>query len=171
MITVSFLIACQSTDEENTTPTQNTTTNTPATIPGIDTQNAVAAPTATTIPPAAPVTAVPVTAAPPPPAPIAGASPKVNPAHGLPGHRCDLQVGAPLPQAGSAPATQVAPAATATQVVPAAPAGQAGPTVQSIAIPPPPANTGSPISGSKKVNPAHGQPGHRCDIAVGAPLN
>jgi hypothetical protein len=77
---------------------------------------------------------------------------------------CDLQVGDPLPQAGSAPATQA-------QVVPAAPAGQAGPTVQSIAPPPPPANTGSPISGSKKVNPAHGQPGHRCDLAVGAPLN
>ena len=164
MITVSFLIACQSTDEENTTPTQNTTTNTPATIPGIDTQNTVATPTATTIPPAASVVAAPVTIPPPPPATIAGASPKVNPAHGLPGHRCELAVGAPLPDVGPAPATQA-------QVVPAAPAGQAGPTVQSIAIPPPPANSGSPISGSKKVNPAHGQPGHRCDIAVGAPLN
>lgn len=161
-VSASFLIACQSTEEENTSSSQNTTTNTAATIPGTDTQNAVAAPTATTIPSAAPVVAAPVTA--PPPVPIAGASPKVNPAHGLPGHRCDLQVGDPLPQAGSAPATQA-------QVVPAAPAGQAGPTVQSIAPPPPPANTSSPISGSKKVNPAHGQPGHRCDLAVGAPLN
>ena len=25
--------------------------------------------------------------------------------------------------------------------------------------------------GSVALNPAHGQPGHRCDIAVGAPLN
>jgi len=162
MLSASFLIACQSAEEENTVATQNTSTNTPATLPGTDTQNAVAAPTSATPPPAAPVVANPVAAPPPPPAPIAAASPKVNPAHGLPGHRCDLQVGAPLPQAGSAPATQV---------IPAAPAGQAGPTVQSITPPPPPANTGSPISGSKKVNPAHGQPGHRCDIAVGAPLN
>lgn len=161
IISSSFLIACQSAEEENTATTQNTTTNTPATIPATDTQNAVAGPTAATPPPVAPVVAGPVAAPPPPPKPIAGASPKVNPAHGLPGHRCDLQVGAPLPQAGSAPAAQV---------VPVAPAGQAGPTVQSIAPPPPP-NTGSPISSSKKVNPAHGQPGHRCDIAVGAPLN
>jgi len=160
-VSASFLIACQSAEEENNEATQNTTTNTPATIPATDTQSAVAGPAPATPPPVAPVVAGPVAAPPPPPPPIAGASPKVNPAHGLPGHRCDLQVGAPLPQAGSA---------TATQVVPVAPAGQAGPTVQSIP-PPPQANTGSPISGSKKVNPAHGQPGHRCDIAVGAPLN
>jgi hypothetical protein len=165
LCSASLLIACQSTEDENTTSTQNTTTNTPATVSGTDTQNTEAAPTATTIPPAASVVAAPVTAPPPPPATIAGASPKVNPAHGLPGHRCELAVGAPLPDVGPAPATQA-------QVVPAALAGQAGPTVQSIAIPPPPANSGSPISGgSKKVNPAHGQPGHRCDIAVGAPLN
>lgn len=28
-----------------------------------------------------------------------------------------------------------------------------------------------PIKVAKGMNPAHGQPGHRCDIAVGAPLN
>ena len=31
-----------------------------------------------------------------------------------------------------------------------------------------PANTAAPVTG---VNPPHGQPGHRCDLAVGAPLN
>ena len=33
-------------------------------------------------------------------------------------------------------------------------------------------NQGSPLinAGSGKLNPAHGQPGHRCDIKVGDPL-
>ena len=29
----------------------------------------------------------------------------------------------------------------------------------------------TPVSVAKGMNPAHGQPDHRCDIAVGAPLN
>lgn len=29
----------------------------------------------------------------------------------------------------------------------------------------------SPVTVAKGMNPAHGQPNHRCDIAVGAPLN
>lgn len=29
----------------------------------------------------------------------------------------------------------------------------------------------SPVAAAKGMNPAHGQPNHRCDIAVGAPLN
>lgn len=70
----------------------------------------------------------------------------LNPAHGLPGHRCDIKVGEPL---NSAPA-----AATAPQQAPV-------PVIN------PPAVT---TSGAAK-NPAHGMPGHRCDIAVGAPLN
>lgn len=31
--------------------------------------------------------------------------------------------------------------------------------------------TQNPVKVAKGMNPAHGQPGHRCDIAVGAPLN
>lgn len=72
-------------------------------------------------------------------------APGMNPPHGQPGHRCDIEVGAPL---NSKPVQPTAPAApvtinpqTATQ--PTAPG----------------------------MNPPHGQPGHRCDIAVGAPLN
>ncbi len=75
----------------------------------------------------------------------------LNPAHGQPGHRCDIQVGAPL---NSAPA-QGGSATPPPAVVNPAPA------------PVMPASSGSQAG----MNPAHGQPGHRCDIAVGAPLN
>lgn len=42
-----------------------------------------------------------------------GPAPKINPAHGQPGHRCDIAVGAPLD--GSAPAPQVAGKPVVTQ--------------------------------------------------------
>jgi len=73
-------------------------------------------------------------------APLNSGDIKLNPAHGQPGHRCDIAVGAPL---NSAPATS----SDNTQ-------------------------SGSPVinSGDVKLNPAHGQPGHRCDIKVGDPL-
>ena len=76
---------------------------------------------------------------------------KVNPPHGQPGHRCDLQVGAPL---DGAPA----PAATAPVI-------NTTPAIAPPAASPLPAGIASP-----KTNPAHGLPGHRCDLAVGAPL-
>jgi len=66
----------------------------------------------------------------------------LNPPHGEPGHRCDIQVGAPLN-------TPVQPKLT---------------------TPPPvfqPQPTGSVAEGT---NPPHGQPGHDCGIPVGAPL-
>lgn len=72
----------------------------------------------------------------------------VNPAHGQPGHRCDIPVGAPLNGAG---------------------AGSKDIPVQAIdlnkekTIP-------VPSSGANGINPPHGQPGHRCDIKVGDPL-
>ncbi|MFM2139710.1 MAG: hypothetical protein RJA57_2017 [Bacteroidota bacterium] len=78
---------------------------------------------------------------------------KLNPAHGEPGHRCDIAVGAPL-DSKPAPAATVPVAAPATTSPPPAPA------------PAPSITTTAP-----GMNPAHGQPGHRCDIAVGAPLN
>lgn len=77
----------------------------------------------------------------------------LNPAHGQPGHRCDIAVGAPLNSAPSKTTTSVntTPSATPVSIQPsvAAPAAKTAPGM----------------------NPAHGQPGHRCDIAVGAPLN
>ena len=110
----------------------------------------------------------------------------VNPAHGQPGHRCDIAVGAPLN--GAAPLTSTtppaAPAPTSKALNPAhgqpghrcdiavgaplnsAPAKAAtSPTPTTSAV-----TTSTTSSTAKGLNPPHGQPGHRCDIAVGAPL-
>ena len=84
---------------------------------------------------------------------IGTASGKLNPAHGEPGHRCELAVGAPL-DSSPAPATKV-------QTTTAPPVSM--PAIETKPNQPAPANL--------KINPAHGEPGHRCDIAVGAPLN
>ena len=76
----------------------------------------------------------------------------LNPEHGKPGHRCDISVGAPLDSKPNQPVvTNPNP-----QVV--TPTQQAPATTQPVAVAP-------------GMNPSHGQPGHRCDIAVGAPLN
>ena len=88
----------------------------------------------------------------------------MNPPHGLPGHRCDIPVGAPL----STPAGQGTPQTTA------APANQggflgSGETAAPAAQQAPPAQQTAPGMQGKP-NPAHGQPGHRCDISVGQPL-
>jgi hypothetical protein len=87
----------------------------------------------------------------------AGGNVKLNPKHGEPGHRCDIQVGAPL---NSKPNTVSQPAPTVSST---APIGAAA--IPALQLP----NTGASTGG--KVNPKHGEPGHRCDIAVGAPLN
>lgn len=85
----------------------------------------------------------------------------MNPAHGQPGHRCDIPVGSPLNSPVAKPATNTA---------------QSGTTSQNFTVTPPPANNAVPALLSTEeavadgMNPAHGKPGHRCDIAVGAPL-
>lgn len=80
-------------------------------------------------------------------------SSKLNPAHGQPGHRCEIAVGAPLDSKPSEiNPTQIKPEVSANQIVPVT---NAPPILQNVAA---------------GVNPAHGQPTHRCDIAVGAPL-
>ncbi len=81
-------------------------------------------------------------------------APGMNPAHGEPGHRCDIAVGAPL---DSKPAANNAsqPNVVTTQQ----PAQNVVTTQQPAAVTLP------------GMNPPHGEPGHRCDIAVGAPLN
>ena len=74
----------------------------------------------------------------------------MNPAHGQPGHQCGIAVGAPLngssvankQQSTVTPATTVTSTSTPVNVAPTA----------------------------EGMNPAHGQPGHKCDIAVGEPL-
>lgn len=93
-----------------------------------------------------------------------GKKPKFNPPHGEPFHRCDIEVGAPIDSApkAAAPAPQVMnqPAVNQnfnTNPIPAAP--QPAATVPAQNIGPKPA-----------FNPPHGEPHHRCDIQVGAPL-
>ena len=70
-----------------------------------------------------------------------------NPAHGKPGHRCDISIGAPLNS--KAPSSSSPPVAAVQQ-----PKSVQQPEV--VTLP--------------GMNPPHGKPGHRCDIAVGAPL-
>lgn len=75
----------------------------------------------------------------------------LNPPHGQPGHSCDVEVGQPLngaPVSNSAPPVMTMPAQQ-PQALPQAPL---------------------PANGQVRINPAHGQPGHRCDVAVGAAL-
>ena len=84
-------------------------------------------------------------------APAKAPAQALNPAHGMPGHRCDIAVGAPL----NSPAQ----------------AGQSAPQVQPMTAPIPAAVPVAPSNATGKLNPPHGQPGHRCDISVGAPLN
>lgn len=88
-------------------------------------------------------------------------APGMNPPHGQPNHRCDIAVGAPLnsPPGKNPAQAQAAPAPVQAQPV-SANAGNA--TML-------PSNTGGNAVAAG-VNPPHGMPGHRCDIAVGAPL-
>ncbi|WP_430614534.1 hypothetical protein [Flavobacterium sp. JP2137] len=86
---------------------------------------------------------------------VAATAEGLNPEHGQPGHRCDIAVGAPLNTAASqnaAPAITTS-AETAPQPFLVNDAAKAGTS----------AATG-------KLNPPHGEPGHRCDIQVGQPL-
>ncbi|MBL0883252.1 MAG: hypothetical protein IBJ16_07915 [Chitinophagaceae bacterium] len=90
-----------------------------------------------------------------PKAPESNSAPiALNPAHGLPGHRCDIAVGAPL---NSAPNTSKAPSSIQMN---STPAPQNAPMMQS-----------APSAGGKiLINPPHGQPGHDCSVEVGKPL-
>jgi hypothetical protein len=73
----------------------------------------------------------------------------LNPPHGQAGHRCDIAVGAPL------------------NSVPNKTISSSSPTLTNSA-----SNAkATPIVTKSGMNPPHGQAGHRCDIAVGAPLN
>ena len=71
-----------------------------------------------------------------------------NPPHGEAGHTCALAVGAPLNQTAAVQPQQK----VTQQAIPAPPAAQV-------------------YTSGKKLNPKHGEPGHRCDIAIGAPLD
>jgi hypothetical protein len=123
-------------------PTQN-----PAFM-NLDGQASTATPTSTpTSTPAGQAAAAPVTTA-----------PGMNPPHGQPGHRCEIAVGAPLN----------------SQPVKPSPGAQTQPTAAPTSFSPPAARqqpaTAAPVATAPGMNPPHGQPGHRCEVAVGAPL-
>jgi hypothetical protein len=101
-------------------------------------------------------------------------NPGVNPAHGAPGHRCDIAVGAPLTgNLPTQPSTVVNPV-TATTPVSTNPTStlQVPIILPDLNTTPNSATNISPTTQTVSgLNPPHGQPGHRCDIAVGKPLN
>lgn len=84
------------------------------------------------------------------PKPATAATTGVNPAHGEPGHRCDIAVGAPL-NPNAAAVQSATPVQSTPQIITT--------------------TTAAPAKVASGINPAHGQPGHRCDIAVGASLS
>lgn len=87
-------------------------------------------------------------------APLSG---QLNPAHGEPGHRCEIPVGAPLDGSGQASNTVTMPPSSSI-VMP--------PTADPLMAP-----VTSPVAGgSGRLNPAHGEPGHDCAVPVGSPL-
>jgi hypothetical protein len=77
----------------------------------------------------------------------------VNPAHGQPNHRCDIAVGAPLNAIANGTSTAISTNMPVSK------------TQQSIQT-----RVGKQVT-AKGMNPPHGEQNHRCDIAVGAPLN
>lgn len=79
----------------------------------------------------------------------------MNPPHGQSGHRCDIAVGAPL---SSTPNQSIPNSAVKNSVV-----NSAMPAIVK--------SNAAAVVTKPGMNPPHGQTGHRCDIAVGAPLN
>lgn len=150
LLAVCFLSACSSNEPDHDS-TLGTGNESIGTAPATDSirkltsdSSAVTNPVSGQPAAAAPQT-VPTTNAPA----LAG----MNPAHGQPGHRCDIAVGAPLNSAPSQPATQTSTPSTVT------------PTTIT-----PTANKTKTVT-APGMNPPHGEPGHRCDIAVGASLS
>lgn len=93
--------------------------------------------------------------------------PALNPAHGEPFHRCDIQVGAPI---DSAPQQNVAPVA-APQMQSNNTGFNTNPISPSMSAPASTAVSAPQPTGPKPaLNPAHGEPWHKCELQVGAPL-
>ena len=100
---------------------------------------------------------------------------KINPAHGQPGHRCDIPAGAPL---NAVPQKSVAPKAATTNTVTTAPT-IVNPSTMPALQPTQSAQTNEAINVAPallsngigaKLNPEYGKPGHDCKVAVGQPL-
>ncbi|MCW3075267.1 MAG: hypothetical protein JWP69_2336 [Flaviaesturariibacter sp.] len=150
-LATAFFVSCNSDDRsatETTTTIDSSTLNTPldtVSTPAVnDTSTTTSQPTTKVI-----QSTPPVVVAAPNLAPSSKATGALNPAHGQPGHRCDIAVGAPL---NSAPAK-----APVSGVIPT------NPTLNQT-------TTAAPANGTARLNPPHGQPGHDCGTEVGKPL-
>jgi hypothetical protein len=102
------------------------------------------------------------------------AAPGMNPPHGQPGHRCEIAVGAPLNSAPkNAPAATTAPVGKMTQPVTISSATTTPGTVTSNGATITTVNNNAPatpVVTAPGMNPPHGEAGHVCSVAVGAPL-
>ena len=92
-------------------------------------------------------------------------APGMNPQHGQPGHRCDIAVGSPLADTAKIKATPV----NTSQITAATQIADTSANATTNFVEKPAEKTISAVVPG--LNPKHGEPGHRCDIAVGAPLN
>ena len=145
-----------STTEVNALPQTTSTVTTSVAVPTTTTTNAIQ-------PIVAPNVSTTNTIQKPPTTTVATG---LNPAHGEPGHRCDISVGAPLN--GAANKTPATTPAISTTI----PANQSPVVINSAPTVTAPAIITTPVTTvAAGMNPAHGQPGHRCDISVGAPLS
>lgn len=92
-------------------------------------------------------------------------APGINPPHGEPGHRCDIPVGQPLNSAPASTNSSQNVNVTGNQTI------QIDPNSLSPGKFTADAKTGKTVKTAPGMNPPHGEPGHRCDIPVGQPLN
>jgi hypothetical protein len=103
--------------------------------------------------------------------PVNASATGMNPAHGEPGHRCDIAVGAPLNSPPGNPQNPGTPPSVMT--MPQQGSMPSGQTNVGNSSPTTPVNVnpaGSQTTTAPGMNPPHGQPGHDCSVAVGAPL-
>ncbi len=176
-IAAAAFMACN--DNKSTTETTGTTQATSETTPAVGTTENDASQDPNALPieidPIVPGATAPVNPGNRTAATVSGAN--LNPAHGEPGHRCDIAVGAPLdspPGDGKDPKPITIDPSGANnqtspqiQMQPQSPQGQGGPQIQMQ----PQSGSQTPVTTAPGTNPPHGEPGHRCEIAVGAPLN
>ena len=112
----------------------------------------------------------------PPGQPMTATAPGMNPPHGEPGHRCDIAVGAPLnsapatPPTGSNPSMAMPPPQVTTGGLPVEAKPILSPELTVPGTTPPAPGAATPVKTAPGMNPPHGEPGHDCSIAVGAPL-
>jgi hypothetical protein len=161
IIFLAVTTGCGSSSSENEDTTTTKTETPVTTAPADTTQN----PGIKTTPPAsipAPVINNTIQQA-----PVITSTAGLNPEHGKPGHRCDIAVGAPL---DSKPTTQIQPSISTTNT-PIVNGQKSAPVVSAPVITPVKTPAGTTPVGGPGLNPEHGKPGHRCDIAVGAPLD